>query len=53
MDIAGKSEHWNSVCPKLVSLGMGTVYVHSWEVWSWEQCMDIASKSGHGNSVCP
>ena len=29
MPIAGKSVHGNSVCSLLVSLGMGTVYVHS------------------------
>ena len=40
MPLADKAVHGNSVCLKLVSLSMGTVYVHS-------------CKSGNGNSVCP
>ena len=53
MDIAGKSGPGNSVWTLLVSLGMGTVYGHSWYVWAWQQCMPLAGKSEHWNSVCP
>ena len=30
MPITGKSGHGNSVRPYVLSLGMGTVYTHSW-----------------------